>query len=116
MANENEEIKFPLEFTQCPSCGSTKRIAAMLLEKEKEKGKAGKDTTGIIQTIQAIIADPRHIVLSAPVVMALVDICADCGTLYCILAQTGTATPGPARGKGQNLMNFGFPQGPPNLS
>ena len=101
-----EELKFPLKFDSCPNCGSTKRIAGSVAEQEKEKGRIGKDAQGFIQKLSAIITDPRIAALQAPIVIAFMDICSDCGTYYCVLAQLGTATPGPPSRKGPSLKGF----------
>lgn len=83
-----EEKEFPREFGVCRACGSTKTLAGLLLEQEREKGKVGKETIGAAQVFQSIIADPRVPSLSAPILIALIDICAECGTVRCIKAET----------------------------
>ena len=110
---EEPQLKFPLEFKECPNCGSTRRVAGTIAEQEKQKGKLAKEVQACIQQLTCIITDPRMIALQAPVIIAFMDICADCGTYYCIRAQLGTATPGPAPRKGPNLRGLGFPQNEP---
>jgi len=111
-----EELKFPLEFNECPNCGSTRRVAGIIAEQEREKGKIGKDAQMALHQFTSIIADPRMVTLQAPAIIAYVDICADCGTLYCIHAQLGTAAPGSSQGKGSGMKGFGLPQNKPKWS
>ena len=81
------------------------------MEQEKEKGKAGPDTRGILQVIQTIVADPRRAILQAPGLAAYVDMCLDCGTLYCVRVDGGKVTPQMKPGP----VKFN-PQFPPNFS
>ncbi len=97
---KEEDLKFPMKFDKCPNCGGTKRIAGSILEQERKKGKIGKSLQGVIQQIQCVITDPRLVSLQAPAIIVFMDICADCGTFYCFLAQLGVATPGTQPGKG----------------
>lgn len=106
-----EEIKFPIEFKKCPNCGSTQRVAKILLDQEKERGKAGTlaDAGAFMQ--QALLADPTRPFLSAPVLISLFDICAECGTAYCIRAEVRQATPQMKPPPGpHNTRHFGSPQ------
>ena len=88
-----EEIKFPLKFKECPTCGSTRRVANEVLEKEKEKGKFKPEITSFLFPHQSVIATSPHF-LSAPMIVTFYDACADCGTVYCIHAEVRTVTPG----------------------
>ena len=109
-----DEIKFPLNFNSCPNCGSTRRLADIVLNQEKEKGKVGKEAKASIQVFHAVIADPRMVTFEAPAIMAFMDICADCGTMYCVHAQLGKATRQVTpRG---DMRPFGFPQSKPEWS
>lgn len=101
-----EELKFPLEFKECPNCGSTKKVAGTIAEQEKKKGKISKEAQACIQQVTCIITDPRMVPLQAPVILIFLDICADCGTVYCIRAQLGVATPKPPPGKGPSMKGF----------
>jgi len=91
MADENHELKFPLDFEQCKVCGSTELVIKSLIDKEKAKGKIGADAKPALMTLNALIADMRKPMLAPPVVAVFVDICAKCGTLRCVHAEIGTA-------------------------
>ncbi len=88
-----DEIRFPLNFTQCPNCGSERRVAGEVLETEKEKGKAKAEIISFLFQHQSVIAASPHF-LSAPMVTTFYDACTDCGTVYCIRAQVQTVIPG----------------------
>jgi len=106
-----EELKFPIDFDSCPNCGSTRRLAEEVMRKEKDKGKVGEDTKPFAFSGQSLMADPRKTFLSAPILLTFYDVCADCGTVYCVHAELGTATPqmkprqGPNRGMGMPFNN-----------
>ncbi len=101
-----EEIKFPLSFTQCPVCGSIRRVANEILNSEKEKGKVGLEISAFLFQHQSLIADARKTILSAPMITSMYDVCVDCGTVYCIHVQVGTAVPGAAPGKPPSGSGF----------
>ena len=84
-----EELKFPIEFKECPNCGSTRRIAQTIIDEQIEKGLAGKDTIGISSVTNSVLWDQRKMLLSVPVLTCLEDVCLDCGTKYCIKAMKG---------------------------
>ena len=106
-----EELKFPVDFTSCPNCGSTRRIAEEVMNREKEKGKIGQEAKTFAFMQQSLIADPRKPFIAAPILLTMYDICADCGTVYCVHAELGTATPkmkpqqGPNKGIGIPFNN-----------
>jgi len=106
---KEEDLKFPIEFKQCPCCGSTKRIAQTIIDEQIKKGLAGKDTIGASNVTNAVIWDQRKILLSVPILTCFEDICLMCGTKYCIKA---------VKGQGQAQMGKpgkgGF-QLPPNI-
>jgi len=83
-----------LNFTKCPNCGSERRIAYEVLLEQIEKGKMKKESNAFLFTHQSIIAGPVGTWLSAPVVISFYDVCADCGTVYCIHVEVKTAVQG----------------------
>ncbi len=91
------ELRFPLNFTQCPTCGSTRRLANEVLEGEKEKGRVGPAANAFLFMHQSAIMDARKTVLSAPVILSFHDACVDCGTVYCIHTEVKVGTPGTQR-------------------
>ena len=94
MPEEEKELKFPLTWSKCPNCGSTRRIAGEIIEQERKKGRIGEGVTAVSFVAPPImIADPRKIILASPMLMTFYDVCADCGTLYCVRAEMKTVTP-----------------------
>lgn len=89
-----DEIKFPLDFKECPVCGSTRRIAGEVLEMQKEKGNIGLESNAYLFPHQSVIADAKRTFLSAPMILTFYDACADCGTVYCIHADVKVVVPG----------------------
>lgn len=110
-----EELKFPLEFNECPNCRGTRKVFNTVMEQEKAKGKIGEDAKGGTRTQMVIVADMRKTFLSAPALMITWDICADCGMEHCIRVDLTTATPQMQK-QGPGLKGLGFPQSRPNLS
>ena len=86
---EPEEIKLPKDYPTCRAYGSTRLIVGGLMEKEKAKGGVGKDVRPALVTVQSILMTPGHILLASPVVLAALDICADCGTIRCVRVELG---------------------------
>ena len=93
MAEEKQEHRPTLEITNCPSCGSNKRLANEVLKGEILKGKLPELTQTFIFTHESIIAKPTGW-LSAPMIITYFDVCMDCGTVYCIHADVITAVAG----------------------
>jgi len=94
-------IEYPKKFDICPNCGSMVRIieAESMEEASKKGGVMGVGVkTGCLITRSAIF-DPSKVGVIAPkkvsVVVARYDICADCGTLYCVEVQKGEGTASP---------------------
>jgi hypothetical protein len=85
-----------LTFDKCPNCKSTNQVAGSLCKQEQEKGKLNKGEYIPLYGFQAVIANPNKqskIILArstVPVVTAVFDICADCGTFYAVKVQTQT--------------------------
>jgi len=109
-----EELKFPIDFDACPKCGSKRKVAQELIEQEKKKGKAGEDMRGAVIVQRTLIADGRRTLLSALMLTAMIEICYDCGTLYCVHAETAitqiqTGAPMPKGGPTQFKFLPGSP-------
>ena len=99
-----DEIKFPLKFEECPNCGSTRRVANEVLEKEKLKNNVGLGVNAFLFQHQSMIADARKPFLSAPIILTFYDACVDCGTVYCVHMDVKVGMP--SMGK-QSPMQFG---------
>lgn len=87
------ELKFPLKFEKCPACGSKRRVAEIITNQEKAKGRVGKDRGTCIISYQSLVMDPASggIIYAPPLITTMFDVCADCGTFYCTQADLGTA-------------------------
>ena len=90
---EEKKPDFPKEFSQCPSCGSTDRVANHVLQQLKDAKKAGPNMIAFIYKTQSLIMDQTKNQLSAPLVKAFYDICVECGTYYCIHVEVKVAIP-----------------------
>lgn len=80
-------LEEPKEFNKCPNCGSENKIVGNIVEEEIEAMRLKKGYEIPLLTIQAPIFDPNNQLLllakrEVPVVICLLDACADCGTLY----------------------------------
>lgn len=87
-------IKFPLDYPKCPVCGSERRVAMEALKSEHEEGRCHGAKNAFLFQHQSLIANPNMQFLSALMVLTFFDACADCGTVYCIHAETKTAVQG----------------------
>lgn len=93
-----EQGQFPLNFLECPNCGGTKRVAMEVLEKEREQGKLSEARNAFLFQHQSLIAPPTGRFLSAVAILSYFDACMDCGTVYCIHAETKVAVQGMKQG------------------
>jgi hypothetical protein len=69
----------------CPKCGGTERFMEHVAAPEREKGRIPKDMPTALEVKQQIAANPKAPMvagISAPVGLALWDICWNCGTYY----------------------------------
>ena len=85
--------KFPLDFPKCPVCGSERRVALEALKSEQEQGRCKGVNNAFLYQHQSLIA-PNMQFLSALLVITYYDACVDCGTVYCVHAETKTAVQG----------------------
>ena len=78
-------IKFPITFPDCPICGCKERVAQSIID---ERGKIlGKEAIGCCFVSQAALVDPNRPAFVIPVLVTYMDICADCGNIYCFRAE-----------------------------
>jgi len=99
-----QPIELKLDFTDCPNCHSTRRLAEEATKFMKKKGWALEDFTYYTHIIQGTPTDKRvfskiPIGSSIPIIWAGMDICLDCGTVYAVRvasskAQLTIGTPG----------------------
>lgn len=85
--------KFPIDFSACPICGSTRTMAGTIVEQEKERGKMGEDIHAFVFQHKSFFMDSRRTTLSVPILSTFYDVCLDCGTPYCIHAELATGAP-----------------------
>jgi hypothetical protein len=93
-----ESKKYPsgFIFPTCPVCGGTSTIAKELAQEDIDTGKipAGVELA-LVQTILPLVgpAAANGLVIQGvkpiTVIVALCDVCATCGTMYCIKAEKG---------------------------
>lgn len=89
--DEKEGIPaFPIDFNECPNCGSTERLIGSIMKQQVKEGKARPGMLGATIIYQLPVFDPVRQPFSYPVVTAVVDVCAQCGTLYCVHAECKT--------------------------
>jgi len=80
---------YPVRFDKCPNCGSNQRIVEEKVSSEIAKGNLPPGTRIPALVSQAPIYNPQMVtklIASRPVniLVGFYDVCADCGTLYCI--------------------------------
>ena len=93
MENKPVGLNFPLDFPQCPNCGSKRRVADEVMKELKAAGRAKQEDSSAIVIWQTIVANPHFALFSVPVIISLIDICADCGTVRCFHVEKGQRTP-----------------------
>lgn len=77
-----------MKFLRCPNCGSEKRIIESAVKEEISKGNLKEGAKAVCMGSRTAIFDPADSGIIAPkkilMIQCLYDVCADCGTLYCI--------------------------------
>ncbi len=89
-------MDYPVIFSNCPVCGSIERFMELETQEEIKKGNLPQDSRIAVMVSRTILFDPKdnRILLfrkEAPVLVGIFDVCTQCGTLYCIEMQRGTA-------------------------
>lgn len=104
--------KYPLTWPKCPACDSEKLVIGQLRQDMIDAGKWNPQVQAALLRHTAAMYDPSHPpLLTIPVVVALIDICADCGMLRCVRADLTEAKPElPQAGPPRNPNNM-FPPG-----
>lgn len=106
-------MEYPKRFDVCPNCGSMVRIVESEAKAEEEKGNITAGLPAACMVTNSVIFDPTKVSIIAPkefpMITARFDICADCGTLYCVYVDKvkGMAEPHTGRSGSMN-----FPRGP----
>jgi hypothetical protein len=85
---ENEpEIQFPIAHDKCPVCGSTRRVANEVRKREVAKGKIRPEANFAIGVYRCAITDPARNVLTCPLIISMLDVCANCGAVWSPMTQ-----------------------------
>ena len=88
-----EKSEWPKQYDVCPNCGSKNRLAQSIADAQIRKGSARKDLKAWIVAHQSMIADMGRPQLSVPVLTTHYDVCADCGTFFCVGASIAYGVP-----------------------
>ena len=108
---EQKELIFPIIHDKCPVCGSTRRVANEVKKQEAAKGKVHEEANFGLGMYRAAISDPSIPSLSCPIIIAILDVCVDCGAVYSPVVnctEQGMSLELPGKGeKGQMLPPFG---------
>ena len=87
-----DKVEFPIIFKECPNCHSKRSIVDAVREQHKQGDEKVKQAMTIIQTPVANETQMR-LALPVPWVTVAIDACADCGALYCIMADVEMRPP-----------------------
>ena len=76
-----DKLKFPMDFTKCPACGSEKKIIETALNEELIKPTSQKTA---LHVFAVALIDQFSVLtrVTVPILMVLIDACAECGTIY----------------------------------
>jgi len=88
-------LTFPIEFDKCPNCGSEKKVAQSIIDSLIEDGMAGEGLKGFAIMNTTVQGDQKRPQLVPTVLECLLDVCTECGTVYCVRAMSGKAKMGP---------------------
>jgi len=86
-------LTFPIEFDKCPNCGGDKKVAQSVIDGLIEDGLAGEGLKGFAIVSPTVQGDPKRRQLLLTVLTCFIDVCADCGTLYCVRADLRKMSP-----------------------
>lgn len=90
---EKEKLKFPMDFTKCPACGSEQRIVESAMKEEQPFQPANQRTA--LQVFIIALVDPIGAITrpTVPVMIGHVDACLECGCLYVTHIEKGVGAP-----------------------
>lgn len=103
-------MEYPVKFSKCPVCGSEKRIVEAEAQQEIKSGKLPEGAMVPAILTKSFLYDPKNITNFVAkreilVILTCCDICAECGTLYCVEAQKQVAVVDPYAQQG-NIPNI----------
>jgi len=104
-------MNYPVKFDKCPACGGEKRLAKEAVAEEKLNLDPGAQIAVLVT--QTPLFDPNKVVrILAPrkvtVLIGYYDVCADCGTFYCVEMQKQEGMVSPQQG-GNTPQGKGHP-------
>ena len=89
---ENNPVnkEWPKEWDHCPNCGSQDRVVQGVVDEEKASGHLPPEAWLAIPLDGIVVADKMRNSGQVPVIMPFVDICKQCGTIYCVYVDKKT--------------------------
>lgn len=112
---EKEKLEFPMTFDTCPGvqadgspCGSKKRLVETAMA--ETQAVKNPNQRSALHIFGVALTDPVSALsrVTVPVLMVLVDACADCGCLYITRVEKTTGMP---QMQGKQPPPFGIPKG-----
>lgn len=106
------EKEYPLKFEACPNCGSKSRVAEEVAADEVGNGRLKVGTRIAVLISKTLVFNPADTTImakrEAPMLIGFYDVCVQCGTLYCVEMQKGSAAiePQVKRPGGDGHMQF----------
>lgn len=87
------EKEYPLKFEACPNCSSKSRVAEETAAEEVGSGHLKVGTRIAVIISRTAVFDPSDTTIIAkreiPILTGFYDVCAECGTMYCVEMQKG---------------------------
>ncbi len=86
-------------FLDCPNCGSTSRFLQTLGDKVRERGITRPEWSMFFDVREGVVSDQTRDAMipigsEMPTFLIYTDICLDCGTIYAVHIEEGTAKKG----------------------
>jgi hypothetical protein len=103
----DERYTWTKTWDKCPNCGSERRVTDTVREELIQDGKWRPEVASVAINQPVPMIDPGKQVLSFPLIMANIDICEECGTLWAYRATCAVQVTTGQQQKGRP----GFPPG-----
>ena len=82
--------KIIAEFKECPICKRTETISQIGSIEARKNGKIPEDSFIFIDAKTTLLGNPNTAIISVDAIITYYDICAGCGTMYCVKATNQT--------------------------